>query len=60
MLINAKMVNELREKTGVGLMECKKALTHTNGDMDEALKYYQVDNKFLQYYRPQSKLSFSS
>ena len=35
--ISADLVKELREKTGVGMMECKKALTETNGDCDKAL-----------------------
>lgn len=34
--ISAKMVKELRDKTGVGFMECKKALSEANGDVDEA------------------------
>jgi elongation factor Ts len=33
------MVKELREKTGAGMMDCKKALTETNGDMDQAIDY---------------------
>lgn len=37
MAITAKDVKELREKTGVGMMECKKALTEANGDMDKAI-----------------------
>ncbi|MEL6868686.1 MAG: translation elongation factor Ts [Pseudomonadota bacterium] len=36
MAISASMVKELRERTGVGMMECKKALTETDGDMDAA------------------------
>ena len=36
--ISAKMVNDLRAKTGAGLMDCKRALTGTNGDFDEAIK----------------------
>ncbi|MCR5263421.1 MAG: translation elongation factor Ts [Clostridiales bacterium] len=39
MAISAKDVAELRRKTGAGMMECKKALTETNGDFDEAIKY---------------------
>ncbi|MFG6148886.1 translation elongation factor Ts [Halobacillus sp. B23F22_1] len=39
MAINAKMVKELREKTGAGMMDCKKALTETDGDMDKALEW---------------------
>ena len=38
MAITAKDVAELRAKTGIGMMECKKALTEANGDMDEAIK----------------------
>lgn len=36
--ITAKMVNELRSKTGAGMMDCKKALVETDGDFDEAIK----------------------
>ncbi len=36
--ITASMVNELRKITGCGMMECKKALSESNGDMDEAVK----------------------
>jgi elongation factor Ts len=35
--ITAKMVNDLRVKTGAGLMACKKALVNSNGDIDEAI-----------------------
>ena len=35
--ISADLVKELREKTGVGMMECKKALTETNGDFEKAI-----------------------
>lgn len=38
MQITASLVNELRQKTGVGMMQCKKALTETNGDMDKAIE----------------------
>jgi len=38
MTISASLVKELREKTGVGLMECKKALQESNADIDEAVK----------------------
>lgn len=37
-MISASLVKELREKTGVGMMECKSALTETNGDLAEAEK----------------------
>jgi elongation factor Ts len=36
MAVNAKMVKELREKTGAGMMDCKKALTEADGDMGKA------------------------
>ncbi|GAK10948.1 translation elongation factor Ts [Geomicrobium sp. JCM 19039] len=39
MAISAKLVKELREKTGAGMMDCKKALTETDGDMDAAVAY---------------------
>ena len=38
MAITAKDVNDLRQKTGIGMMECKKALMEANGDPDEAIK----------------------
>jgi elongation factor Ts len=38
-MITASLVNELRKKTSVGMMECKKALTETNGDIDAAVTY---------------------
>ncbi len=39
MEITASMVKELREKTGVGMLDCKKALVETNGDIDKAVDY---------------------
>jgi len=39
MAVTASMVKELRERTGAGMMECKKALVETNGDMDAALEH---------------------
>ena len=39
MAITAKDVQDLRTKTGAGMMECKKALSETNGDMEEAIKF---------------------
>ena len=39
MEISASMVKDLREKTGAGMMDCKKALVETNGDMDKAIDY---------------------
>ncbi|HEX7712585.1 MAG TPA: translation elongation factor Ts [Bacillota bacterium] len=37
--ISAAVVKELRERTGAGMMDCKKALGETNGDMDKAIEY---------------------
>jgi elongation factor Ts len=37
--VTAQMVKELREKTGAGMMDCKKALTQTDGDMDAAVDF---------------------
>ncbi len=39
MNITAGMVKELREISGAGMMDCKEALTHANGDMDGAIEY---------------------
>jgi elongation factor Ts len=39
MAVTASMVKELRERTGAGMMECKKALVETNGDMDAAMEF---------------------
>ncbi|BBA70417.1 translation elongation factor Ts [Geobacter sulfurreducens] len=39
MSITAAQVNELRKITGAGLMDCKKALTETNGDLEQAVDY---------------------
>ena len=36
-MISAKDVNELRTKTGAGMMDCKKALTECEGDMEKAI-----------------------
>lgn len=38
MQITASLVNELRQKTGVGMMQCKKALVETDGDIEKALE----------------------
>ena len=39
MAITAKQVKELREMTGAGMMDCKKALTATEGDFDKAIEF---------------------
>ena len=38
MAISAAMVKELRERTGLGMMDCKKALAEAGGDMDQAIE----------------------
>jgi elongation factor Ts len=45
MAITAKQVKELRELTGAGMMDCKKALTETDGDMDKAVEYLRENGK---------------
>jgi elongation factor Ts len=42
MAITAQAVKELRDRTGAGMMDCKKALTETGGDMDEAIKFLRT------------------
>jgi elongation factor Ts len=42
MAITAQMVKELREKTGVGMMDCKAALAETNGDMEAAVDWLRT------------------
>ena len=39
MEVTASMVKELREISGAGMMDCKKALSEANGNMDEAINY---------------------
>ncbi|HAV27163.1 MAG TPA: elongation factor Ts [Lachnospiraceae bacterium] len=43
--ITAKMVKELREKSGAGMMDCKKALTATDGDMEKAIDFLRENGK---------------
>ena len=45
MAITAGMVKELREQTGAGMMDCKKALTETNGDMDAAVEFLRKNGQ---------------
>ena len=42
MQITAAMVKELRERTGAGMMECKKALTEASGDMEAAIEQMRI------------------
>ena len=45
MAITASMVKELRELTGAGMMDCKKALNETDGDMDAAIEYLRKNGE---------------
>jgi elongation factor Ts len=45
MAITAAMVKDLRELTGAGMMDCKKALNETNGDMDAAVEYLRKNGQ---------------
>ena len=42
MTITAQAVKELRDRTGAGMMDCKKALTETGGDLEEAIKFLRT------------------
>ena len=45
MAITAGMVKELREMTGAGMMDCKKALSETNGDMDAVVEFLRKNEQ---------------
>ena len=45
MSISASMVKELRERTGAGMMECKKALVETNGDIEAAIEQLRMSGQ---------------
>ena len=45
MAITAAMVKELREMTGAGMMDCKKALNETDGNMDAAVEYLRKNGQ---------------
>src|SRR5262245_2581055 len=42
MEVNATMIKDLRERTGAGMSDCKKALTEVGGDMDKAIDYLRA------------------
>ena len=44
-IISATLVKELRERTGAGMMECKKALEASNGDMEHAIEELRKSGK---------------
>jgi elongation factor Ts len=56
MAITAKMVKELRDITGAGMMDCKKALTETDGDMDAAVEYLRK-NGIMKAEKKQSRIA---
>ena len=45
MSISASMVKELRERTGAGMMECKKALQESNGNIDSAIELLRTSGQ---------------
>ena len=47
MEISAKIVKELRDKTGAGMMNCKKALTDNNGDFDKAMEALRLKGEAI-------------
>jgi len=53
MAIKAELVKELRQRTGIGMMECKKALQESNGDIDKAITILRKKG----YSRAQEKMS---
>ena len=48
MAVTAKMVKELREMTGAGMMDCKKALNETDGDMDAAIEFLRKNGEAIE------------
>ena len=46
MSIDATTVKKLREKTGAGMMDCKKALVETDGDIDKAVDFLRKEFNF--------------
>jgi len=52
-VISAEQVKQLREKTGAGMMDCKKALEETSGNLDQAVEYLRKKARRL----PQKELT---
>lgn len=50
--ITAAMVKELREMTGAGMMDCKKALGETDGDMEAAVEFLRKNGQAKARRRP--------
>jgi len=55
-MISASQVKELREKTGAGMMDCKKALTEVNGDMEAAIDWLR-ENGFAKASKKESRIA---
>ena len=55
-MISASMVKELREISGAGMMDCKKALEESNGDMDKASDWLR-ENGFLKATKKESRIA---
>ena len=55
--ITAAAVKELREKSGAGMMDCKKALTENNGDMDAAIDWLRTNRARMEHYKNEYVLS---
>ena len=56
MAVTAKLVKELREMTGAGMMDCKKALTATDGDMDKAVEFLREKKDWQPLRKKQEEL----
>jgi elongation factor Ts len=55
--ISAKQVQELRARTGAGMMDCKKALEETGGDMEKAVEYLRAHGSAKAEKRAERKVS---
>ena len=55
-MISAALVKELREITGAGMMDCKKALVETNGNLDEAVTWLR-ENGIMKAQKKESRIS---
>src|SRR5881394_1087984 len=55
--ISAKQIQELRARTGAGMMDCKKALEETGGDMEKAVEYLRAHGAAKAEKRAERKVS---
>lgn len=56
MAVSMDLVKQLKEKTGAGLMDCKKALEETGGDIEKAIKILREKVLLLQKRKQREKL----